>query len=67
VSAVLLQNAFETTSPFTDAGRLRDFPPRLAVYRLSIKQSLLLCKQTVDGLFPSFNTLLLSILLGDRL
>jgi len=29
VSVVLLQNSLETTSPFTDALRLREFPPRL--------------------------------------
>jgi len=29
-SVVPLQNALETTWPFTDASRLRDFPPRLA-------------------------------------
>jgi len=28
VSAILLKNAFETTSPFTDASSMRDFPLR---------------------------------------
>ena len=30
VSTVLLQSTLETTTPFSDAWRLRDFPPRLA-------------------------------------
>ena len=43
VSAVLLQNAFETTSPFTDAS--------LRVYQVSNKhKTVLLFKQTVPGL-----------------
>jgi len=48
VPAVLLQNAFNTIIPFTDASRLRDFPPRLTAY-----QRLLLFKQTVNDLYLS--------------
>jgi len=43
VSAVLPQNAFVTTSPFTDVWRLRDFPPCLAAYQVSNKQRVCCC------------------------
>ena len=56
VSAVLLQNTFETTSPFIDAWRLTDFPPHLIAYQVSNNHSFLLFRQTVDGLsLPVFS------------
>ena len=39
VFAVLLQNAFEITSPFTDAWRLRDFPLSLHIRPKSRKRN----------------------------
>jgi len=51
MSAVLLHNALEMMSSFTDASCLRDFLPCLAAYRVSKKHSLLLFKQTMDGLY----------------
>jgi len=50
VFAILLQNAFETTTPFTDDGRLRDFRPRLIAYQV-LNTHMLLFKKTVDGLY----------------
>jgi len=51
VSTVLLQNAFETTSSFTDVWRLQDFPSRLAAYQVATMRNVSFCfKQTVDGL-----------------
>jgi len=43
VSAVLQQNAFEATSPFTDAWRLRDFPPGVAAYQVFNKHNVSCC------------------------
>jgi len=65
VFAVLLQNVFETTTSFTDAWRLRDFPPRLAVYQVSNKHKVCCCSSRpwTASVFPSFNTLLLLLLI----
>ena len=57
LSVVLLQNAFETTSLFTDASRPRDFLPtmRLTADQITNKQCLLYCgsvfKYIVNGLY----------------
>ena len=63
---VLLQNAFETT-PFADARRLRNFPPRLAEYQVSTKHNVSCCSSRpwMASIFPSFDTLLLSILFSN--
>jgi len=65
-SAVLMQNAFETT-PFADARRLRNFPPRLAEYQVSTKHKVSCCSSRpwTTSIFPSFDTPLLSILFSN--
>ena len=62
VSAVLLQNAFETTSPFTTLARISATPR--SILSLQQAQNSLLFRQTVDGLYflRLSSTLLLSIL-----
>jgi len=59
VSAVLLPNACETTSPFTDAWRLRDFPPRLAVYQVSNMHKVCCCSSIprMASIFPSVDSI----------
>ena len=58
VYVILLQSQFETTSPFTDASRPRDFlVVRLTAYQIINKQCLLCCgsefKQIVDSVYLS--------------
>jgi len=71
VFAVLRQNAFETTSPFTYDWRLRDFLPRLAaIYQLSNIHEAFCCsdRSWTTSIFPSFETqaqLLLLILFSS--
>jgi len=64
VSAILPQNAFDTTLSFTDAWRLQDFLPRLAPCEVSKTHKVSCCsgKPWTASIFPSFDKLLLSIL-----
>jgi len=58
MSVVLLQNAFETTSSFTDVWRLRDFPPHLTAYSFSNKHKVSCCsgRPCTASIFQSFDT-----------
>jgi len=67
VSVVLLQNAFRTTSPFTDAWRLQDFPQRHVAYQVPDKHRVCCCSSRLwtASMFLSFDTLLLSVLCSN--
>jgi len=63
VSAALLHSALQTTSSFTSASRLQEFPPRLAAVQIFSKQNV--ChhsSKTCTGfIFSSYDTPLMSI------
>jgi len=65
VSVVLLQSTLETTPPFTDVSRLRDF---MLDTSLSFRSTIVVvqCLSTLwmASILPSFDILLQSILIG---